>query len=203
MNSRGTDAIELCILAVRLPLAEKARAELAALKDGGAQAERVAQLTAHRVCCGTDHDPLNGKLHGYCIVCGVPWPCEYAGRPPAYSDCGGEPRRVSGMDQIRVPAREVTPYGASGETPDSPIPAPWVDAPLDSFDFCGRKVSEALVETCEMYEKSGFNPTYKGAAISALEEFWYRMTGKHLDWDTVVWPKLEASQKGERSQTST
>jgi hypothetical protein len=44
--------------------------------------ERIAQITAHRVCCGTEHDPLNGKLHGYCIVCGVPWPCEYAGKPP-------------------------------------------------------------------------------------------------------------------------
>lgn len=45
--------------------------------------ERVAQLIAHRACCGTEHDPLNGKLHGYCVVCGVPWPCEYAGKPPA------------------------------------------------------------------------------------------------------------------------
>jgi len=44
--------------------------------------ERVAQLTAHRACCGTEHDPVNGKLHGYCVVCGVPWPCEYAGKPP-------------------------------------------------------------------------------------------------------------------------
>lgn len=43
--------------------------------------ERVAQLIAHRACCGTEHDPLNGKLHGYCVVCGVPWPCEYAGTP--------------------------------------------------------------------------------------------------------------------------
>jgi len=41
--------------------------------------ERTAQLIAHRVCCGTEHDPANGKLHGYCVVCGVPWPCEYAG----------------------------------------------------------------------------------------------------------------------------
>jgi hypothetical protein len=45
--------------------------------------ERVAQLIAHRACCGTEHDPQQGKLHGYCVVCGVPWPCEYAGTPPA------------------------------------------------------------------------------------------------------------------------
>lgn len=44
--------------------------------------ERTAQLIAHRACCGVEHDPLNGKIHGYCVVCGVPWPCEYAGKPP-------------------------------------------------------------------------------------------------------------------------
>jgi hypothetical protein len=47
-----------------------------------ADPERVAQLIAHRACCGTEHDPANGKLHGYCVVCGVDWPCEYAGKPP-------------------------------------------------------------------------------------------------------------------------
>lgn len=49
----------------------------------GALLERTAQLLAHRGCCGTEHDPTNGKLHGCCVVCGVPWPCEYAGKPPA------------------------------------------------------------------------------------------------------------------------
>lgn len=44
--------------------------------------KRAAQLIAHRVCCGVEHDPANGKLHGYCVVCGVPWPCTYAGTPP-------------------------------------------------------------------------------------------------------------------------
>lgn len=45
--------------------------------------ERTAQLLAHRGCCGSENDPANGKIHGYCVVCGVPWPCEYAGTPPA------------------------------------------------------------------------------------------------------------------------
>lgn len=40
--------------------------------------ERVAQLTAHRACTGLEHDPEHGKLHGCCVVCGVPWPCEVA-----------------------------------------------------------------------------------------------------------------------------
>jgi hypothetical protein len=38
----------------------------------------VAAAMAHRACCGTEHDPPNGKLHGCCVVCGVPWPCETA-----------------------------------------------------------------------------------------------------------------------------
>lgn len=57
---------------------ESAKAAPAASVDP----ERVAQLIAHRACCGVEHDPVNGKLHGACIVCGVPWPCEYAGKPP-------------------------------------------------------------------------------------------------------------------------
>lgn len=40
----------------------------------------LASAAAHRACCGVEHDPLNGKLHGYCVVCGVPWPCETASR---------------------------------------------------------------------------------------------------------------------------
>lgn len=44
--------------------------------------ERIAQITAHRGCHSAEHDPANGKLHGCCVVCGVPWPCEYAGTPP-------------------------------------------------------------------------------------------------------------------------
>lgn len=39
---------------------------------------KIASAIAHRACCGTEHDPQNGKLHGYCVVCGVPWPCETA-----------------------------------------------------------------------------------------------------------------------------
>lgn len=35
----------------------------------------VSMLTAHRACVGNEHDPANGKIHGCCVVCGVPWPC--------------------------------------------------------------------------------------------------------------------------------
>ena len=48
--------------------------------------ERAAQMIAHRACCGVEHDPQNGKLHGYCVVCGVPWPCEYVGPKPSHAE---------------------------------------------------------------------------------------------------------------------
>lgn len=38
----------------------------------------IAAATAHRACCGVEQDLPNGKIHGYCVVCGVPWPCETA-----------------------------------------------------------------------------------------------------------------------------
>ena len=44
--------------------------------------ERIAQITAHRVCIGIEHNPQEGKLHGHCVVCGIPFPCEYAGKLP-------------------------------------------------------------------------------------------------------------------------
>lgn len=61
---------------------KKLEAEIARLLEPMVLQERIAQITAHRACCGTEHDPVNGKLHGYCVVCGIPWPCEYAGTPP-------------------------------------------------------------------------------------------------------------------------
>lgn len=54
--------------------------------------ERVAQLIAHRACHAAEHDPLNGRIHGWCMVCGLPWPCEYAGTPPATNEMTTEAR---------------------------------------------------------------------------------------------------------------
>lgn len=39
---------------------------------------KIAACTAHRACCSDEQDITNGKLHGYCVVCGVPWPCPTA-----------------------------------------------------------------------------------------------------------------------------
>jgi len=38
----------------------------------------TAACIAHRAICGNECTPENHKLHGYCQVCGVPWPCETA-----------------------------------------------------------------------------------------------------------------------------
>lgn len=43
--------------------------------------ERIAILTAHRACTSEEHNLEQGRLHGYCVVCGVPWPCEFARMP--------------------------------------------------------------------------------------------------------------------------
>lgn len=43
-----------------------------------ARAERVSQLIAHRAVHSAEHDPAHGMIHGYCAVCGIPWPCEIA-----------------------------------------------------------------------------------------------------------------------------
>lgn len=39
---------------------------------------KVALFTAHRAVGNQEQDLANGKLAGYCLVCQVPWPCEYA-----------------------------------------------------------------------------------------------------------------------------
>lgn len=51
---------------------------LHSLVSGASLENKIAAAVAHRACCGTEHDPAQGKLHGYCVVCGVPWPCETA-----------------------------------------------------------------------------------------------------------------------------
>lgn len=33
---------------------------------------------AHVPVTGTQHDPLNGLIHGYCERCRLPWPCPYS-----------------------------------------------------------------------------------------------------------------------------
>lgn len=75
------------------PITELHRAEcpICAMEEQGKTAlqagtpvsidERIAVLTAHRAIGNQEQDSGNGKLAGYCAVCQVPWPCEYAGKP--------------------------------------------------------------------------------------------------------------------------
>lgn len=46
--------------------------------ESGQLALLTAACAAHRVCCGGEADNSQGKIHGYCVVCGVPWPCAVA-----------------------------------------------------------------------------------------------------------------------------
>ena len=41
--------------------------------------ERAAP-SGHRACTNEEHDPAQGKLAGFCVVCGVPWPCGTSAR---------------------------------------------------------------------------------------------------------------------------
>ena len=49
-----------------------------AVEPATVRPEDLAAALAHRACCGVEHDPAQGKLHGCCVVCGVPWPCDTA-----------------------------------------------------------------------------------------------------------------------------
>jgi hypothetical protein len=65
------------------PLFDHAADHGALIREALVEAElRVDILTAacaaHRACCSEEHNPREGKLHGYCVVCGVSWPCETA-----------------------------------------------------------------------------------------------------------------------------
>jgi predicted transcriptional regulator len=50
--------------------------------------ERIAQLTAHRACGSEEHNPSIGKIHGFCVVCLVPWPCDIAKEPNPFDSDG-------------------------------------------------------------------------------------------------------------------
>jgi len=73
--------------AIELVRAEDAQRALRAAKVEGRQegkdyawneAAMRAACAAHRACCGIEADNSQGKIHGCCVVCGVPWPCETA-----------------------------------------------------------------------------------------------------------------------------
>lgn len=80
----------------------------ATLRHQPAPVEAIARIQAHRAVHSAEHDPANGKLHGYCIVCGVPFPCQYVGQPPApveaWRDLLGEERVESDRQLFKMTA---------------------------------------------------------------------------------------------------
>lgn len=54
---------------------------------------------------------------------------------------------------------------------------------MDAFDFMGIKTATALVETLEMLETQP--PAIRYPGITALEDFYLRLTGDDLDWETL------------------
>lgn len=57
---------------------EDAKVMLQTLTFAVTYSASLIAATAHRACCGEEHSPTTGKIHGYCVVCGVPWPCSTA-----------------------------------------------------------------------------------------------------------------------------
>jgi flagellar biosynthesis chaperone FliJ len=60
--------------------------------------ERIAQIRAHRAVTGSEHDVSRGRFHGDCIVCGVPFPCEYVGNPLVISTPGKQMSNTREVD---------------------------------------------------------------------------------------------------------
>ena len=54
------------------------RAKAEAKEYAWDEAAMRAACAALRACCGVEADNSQGKIHGCCVVCGVPWPCETA-----------------------------------------------------------------------------------------------------------------------------
>ena len=52
----------------------------------------------------------------------------------------------------------------------------------DEFDFMSRRCMTALVETAYVIDAMEEGP-FQAGGISALEEFYFRMTGAHFDWE--------------------
>jgi hypothetical protein len=96
--------------------------------------EMVAAAIAHRACHSAEHDPQKGMLHGYCIVCGVPWPCDTAKQFLAPAPVPGEV----------VESNNVCTYCKKLHTDKcNPLLCPHAPAPLTghAYFFEGRRLS--------------------------------------------------------------
>lgn len=126
---------------------------------------KIAAATAHRGCCGTEHDPSQGKLHGYCVVCGVPWPCDtakaYMAAPQMHSTSaeqnGAEPVAIlhdDGCYTFCKPAPEKSHYAgwslevyAAPQVPDGMVLVP---------EVLLRQIAKWLAESADPYDKAAY-----------------------------------------------
>jgi hypothetical protein len=71
----------------------------------------------------------------------------------------------------------------------------------DEFDFCGRKIATAVLETLEVFDPLGETREgpFVSGAVCAIEELWIRLTGKDLDWEKLK-EQLEAAKSAAESQ---
>lgn len=51
----------------------------------------------------------------------------------------------------------------------------------DAFDW--TRLAEAAIGTLEIAEQ--MDEPFRSAAIGGIEEMWFRLCGKHIDWDGV------------------
>lgn len=100
--------------------------------------ERIAQIAAHRACCSEEHDPANGKIHGYCVVCGIPWPCEYAGIG-SFGQSAAPELKGQEDDGIKTAAYQIWTMGF---VPNTRIETP---VPRDSRIYLDRVQAEAAL----------------------------------------------------------
>lgn len=152
------------------------------------QSERIAQIAAHRACCGTEHNPAEGKLHGYCVVCGVPWPCDYAGKPPPTlpvpdgADLRNMLRAMQNGELTVSRGVELVDMWLAGNYSDDQLPPvreglgedemPWdrIDALMKQCDELQQ--ARAICPNCSRLidEAAGVDVSAKNRRISELEQ---------------------------------
>ena len=52
---------------------------------------------------------------------------------------------------------------------------------MDTFDEIGKKIARAVFDVAELCDK--MDEPLRSGGIIALEEFCFRITGKHWDWE--------------------
>jgi hypothetical protein len=65
----------------------------------------------------------------------------------------------------------------------------------DVFDWMGDKIMQRLIETAEACDN--MEEPFRSGVLTGLEEFYFRMTGKHFDWEEIK-PAVPADGAAEK-----